>query len=91
MTHSSFVCDILTITYDTFILFVTYSSGADPGFKVSGAHLKKLCRAEGGVKIFGVFRMKNHNFTPKNHFFSNFRGARAGCAPPGSAPAHNYL
>ena len=39
--------------------------------------------AEGGGKSFGVFRVKNHNFTPKNHIFSNFRGGmRAGCAPP---------
>ena len=30
--------------------------------------------------------MKNHDFTPENLIFSNFRGARAGCAPPGSAP-----
>ena len=30
--------------------------------------------AEGGVNIFGVFRVKNHDFTPKNHIFSNFRG-----------------
>jgi hypothetical protein len=37
--------------------------------------------AEGGAKIFGVFRVKNHDFTPKNHIFSNFRGARAGSAP----------
>jgi hypothetical protein len=37
--------------------------------------------AEGGAKIVGVFRVKNHDFTPKNHIFSNFRGARAGCAP----------
>jgi hypothetical protein len=28
-----------------------------------GAHLKKLRRAEGGAKIFGVFRVKNHDFT----------------------------
>jgi hypothetical protein len=49
--------------------------------KLGGAHLKKLCRTEGGVKIFQVFRVKNHDFTPKNHIFSNFRGARAGCAP----------
>jgi hypothetical protein len=35
--------------------------------------------AEGGAKIFGVFRVKNHDFTSKNHLFSNFRG--------GSAPA----
>ena len=38
-------------------------------FKLRGAHLKKLRRAEGGVKIFGVFRVKNHDFTPKNHIF----------------------
>ena len=77
-------------------------------FKLGGAHLKKLRRAEGGAKflgyfvwkitilrqkiiffpiaergakICGVFRVKNHDFTPKNLFFSNFRGARAGCAP----------
>ena len=38
--------------------------------------------AEGGAKIFGVFRVKNHDPTPKkNHIFSNFRGARAECAP----------
>ena len=41
-------------------------SGADPGFQVrGGAHLKKLCRAEGGTKIVGVFRVKIHDFTPK--------------------------
>ena len=39
----------------------------------------------------GVFRVKNHDFTPKNHIFSNFRGARAGCAPPsGSAPGSRF-
>ena len=47
-----------------------------------GAHLQKLRQkiiflpiAEGGAKVFGVFRVKNHDFTPKNHIFSNFRGA----------------
>ena len=33
--------------------------------------------AEGGAKIVGVFRVKNHDFTPKNHIFSNFRGGGA--------------
>ena len=47
-----------------------------------GVHLKKLCQAEGGAKMFGVFRVKNHDFTPKYHIFFNFREARAGCAPP---------
>jgi hypothetical protein len=28
-----------------------------------------LRRAEGGANIFGVFRVKNHDFTPKNHIF----------------------
>jgi hypothetical protein len=37
-----------------------------------GAHLKKLRRAEGGAKIFGVFRVKNHDFMPKNHIFFKF-------------------
>jgi hypothetical protein len=54
--------------------------GADPEFQVRGEHLKKLRRAEGGAKIFGVFRVKNHDFTPKNHIFSNFRGRALG--PP---------
>ena len=60
--------------------------GADPGFSVRRANLKKLRRAEGGAKIFWVFRVKNHDFTPKNHIFSNFSGARAGCAPPWIRP-----
>ena len=41
-----------------------------------GAHLKKLRRAEGGTNIFGVFRVKNHDFTQKNHIFSNCGGRR---------------
>jgi hypothetical protein len=50
-------------------------TGADPGFQVrGGAHLKKLRRAEGGAKIVGVFRVKNHDFAPKNHISSNLRG-----------------
>ena len=65
-------------------------AGADPGFQVrgEGAHFKKLRRAERGAKNFGVFRVKNHDFTPKNHIFSNFRGGarRVRPPPPGSAP-----
>jgi hypothetical protein len=53
-----------------------YTTGADPGFPVRGAHLKKLRRAEGGAKIFGVFRVKNHDFTPKKYIFSNCGGRR---------------
>ena len=39
------------------------NQGQIQDFKLGGVHLKKLCRAEGGVKIFWVFRVKNHNFT----------------------------
>jgi hypothetical protein len=55
-------------------------------FKLGGVHLEKLCRVEGGTKIYGVFWVKNHDFTQKNHIFSNFRGAPHECPPsPGSA------
>jgi hypothetical protein len=47
-------------------------AGADPGFQVRGAHFKKLRRAEGGAKMFWVFRVKNHDFTPKNLIFFQF-------------------
>ena len=56
-------------------------AGGIQDFKLGGAHLKKLHRAEGGAKIVGVFRVKNHDFTPKNYIFCNFRGGGAGCAP----------
>jgi hypothetical protein len=35
-----------------------------------------LRRAEGGAKNFGVFRVKNHDFTPKNRIFPILGGAR---------------
>ena len=53
-----------------------------------GAHLKKLRRAEGDAKIFGVFRVKNHDFTPKNHIYSNFRGGARRVRPPLNPPLH---
>jgi hypothetical protein len=38
-----------------------------------------LRRAEGGAKIFGVFRVKNHDFTSQNHIFPILGGAREIC------------
>jgi hypothetical protein len=38
--------------------------------------------------MFGVFRVKNDDFTPKNLIFPILGGARAGCAPAGSALGH---
>jgi len=40
--------------------------------KLGGTHLKKLGRAEGGAKIVGVFRVKNHDYTPKKSYFLQF-------------------
>ena len=48
--------------------------------------------AEGDAKIFWVFRVKNHDFTPKNHIFSNFRGGHApGTPPPLDPPLHSLI
>jgi hypothetical protein len=51
-----------------------YKPGADTGFQVrgGGAHLKKLRRAEGGANIYEVFRVENHDFTPKKSYFFKF-------------------
>ena len=50
--------------------------GGSRGGGGGGAHLKKLRRAEGGANIFDVFRVKNHDFMPKNHIFPILGGAR---------------
>ena len=49
---------------------------------LGGLHLRKLCGEEGGAKFFGVFRVKNRDFTPKNLIFSNFRGGICQVHPP---------
>jgi len=41
-------------------------------FKLGEAHFKKLRRAEGGAKNIGIFRVKNHDFTPKKSYFFQF-------------------
>ena len=63
-----YLCNCLPPTVSRF------SSWGGGGGGGGGAHLKKLRRAEGGANIFGVFRVKNHDFTPTNLIFSNFGG-----------------
>jgi hypothetical protein len=42
-------------------------------FKLGGGvHYKKMRRAQGGANIFGVFRVKNHDLTPKKSYFFQF-------------------
>jgi hypothetical protein len=43
-------------------------------FKLGGGALKKIAPSRGRRENFGVFRVKNHDFTPKKSYFSNFRG-----------------
>jgi hypothetical protein len=62
------------------------SPGADPGFQVKGVALKKIAPSGGKREIFGVFRVKYHDFTPKNHIFSNFRGGARRVRPPLDPP-----
>ena len=70
------------------------TTGADPEFQVrggggGGGAVKKIAPSGGRRENFGVFRVKKHDFTPKNHIFSNFRGGgprRVRPPPPGSAP-----
>jgi hypothetical protein len=45
------------------------TQGRVQDFVLGGAHLKKLRPAEGGANIFGVFRVKNHDFMQKNLIF----------------------
>jgi hypothetical protein len=51
--------------------------GADPGFQIMGAHLKKLRRAEGGAKILGYLVWKITILRQKIIFFPIL----GGCAP----------
>ena len=55
----------LTANYDDLLTFwVLYHvtvQGRIQDFKLGGAHLKKLRRAERGANILGVFRVKNQN------------------------------
>ena len=71
---------------------VVLNQGRIQDFKLGRTHLKQLRRAEGGAKILGVFHVKNHDFTPKNHIFPIIGGARwMPPPPPGSAPVNSYI
>jgi hypothetical protein len=58
--------DNLLKTFYSFLSTKIMMQGRFQDFKLGGAHLSKLRRAEGGAKIVGVFRVKNHDFTPRN-------------------------
>jgi len=63
---------LLKVELSTITLTPSPLQGRIRDFKLEGAHLKKLRRAEGGANIFEVFRVKNRDFTPKYHIFFQF-------------------
>ena len=63
-------------------------SGADPGFQVRGGALKKIAPSGGRREHFWGISCEKSQFYAKKSYFSPILGggARAGCAPPKSAP-----
>jgi hypothetical protein len=61
---------VVVFTYS----IIYFYTGADPGFQVRGAHLKKMRRAEGGAKNFEVFRVKITILRQKIIFFPMAEG-----------------
>ena len=50
-----------------------HCAGADPGFPVrGGGALKKIAPSGGRREIFFLFRVENHDFTPKKSYFFQF-------------------
>ena len=61
--HFTSVVSRLCVVYWGYVETILYIQ--NPGFQVRGGALKFF---------FSVFRVKNHDFTPKNHIFSNCEG-----------------
>ena len=66
-----------------------YLQGRIQDFKLEGA-LKRIAPSGGRRENVRVLRVKNHDFTPKNHIFSNFRGRAPGATPPPLDPPLIY-
>ena len=71
--------------FGLYVDFTNPIQGQIQDLKFGEEHLQKLRRAEVDANFFGVFRVKNRDFTPTNHIFANFRGLGAG-APPQDPP-----
>ena len=62
--------------------------GADPGFQVRGAHLKKIAPSGGRrEKFWGISCEKSRFYAKKSYFFQFQQGRAPGAPPPpGSVP-----
>ena len=74
LINNIFVLNIGRVFQQSVCISMDTYQGRIQDFKLKGVYLKNLRRAEGGEKMSGVFRVKNHDFTPKNNIFFNFRG-----------------
>jgi hypothetical protein len=63
----------------TLFKFSLYMIPVYSGFSLDRLYCSQPCPAEGGTIFWGVFRVKNHDFMPKNHVFSILGGV--GCMP----------
>ena len=62
-------------------------AGADPGFQIREGAIRKIAPSGGRrEKFWSISCEKSRFYAKKIIFFPILGGARAGCAPPGSAP-----
>jgi hypothetical protein len=79
------------VVYITTFCIIIYGifQGRIQDFKLGGGGALKTIAPSGGRREnFGVFRVKNHDFTPKKVIFFPIlgRGRASGAPPSGSAP-----
>ena len=80
------------VRVDLSFVFCVEISGADPGFQVKGGALKKIAPSRGRREHFwGISCEKSRFYAKKIIFFLILGGARAGCAPPESAPGYTNI
>jgi hypothetical protein len=60
-------------------------------FKLGGGRIETNCAERREGEHFAVFRVKNHDFTPKNHIFSTFRGRAPGASLPWIRPCVPFV
>ena len=88
LINNIFVVNIGRVFQQSVCISMDTYQGRIQDFKFKGAYLNKLRRAEGSAKMSGIFRVKNHDFMPKNLIFFNFRGGVHQCASSGSTPSY---
>ena len=89
LSNSGWLSDNGRIIFVCNLIPIFHSQGWIQDLKLGGGGALKKIAPSGGRRenCWGISCEKSR-FYAKNHIFSNFRGARAGCAPPGPTPAN---